>query len=64
MQSTRVASSNISFSQYSILTHLYTTEIKNEWNYTSTPPIRLHCVDRDNFAFTAYSIASGSLMLF
>ena len=26
-------------------------EIKNEWRYTSTPSIRLHGVDRDNFTF-------------
>jgi hypothetical protein len=34
------------------------TEVKNAWNYTSTPPIRLHGVvlslkkNRDNFTFT------------
>ena len=24
-------------------------EVKNEWSYTSAPPIRLHVVERDNF---------------
>jgi hypothetical protein len=41
-----------------MLTHSYITEVKNEWRYTSTPPICLHGVDRDNFTFTAYSIAA------
>jgi len=27
-------------------------EVRNEWSYTSTPPIFLHGVDRDNFTFT------------
>jgi hypothetical protein len=26
-------------------------EVRNEWSYTSTPPIRLVSVDRDNFTF-------------
>jgi len=26
-------------------------EVKNEWSYTSAPPICLHGVDRDNFVF-------------
>jgi hypothetical protein len=26
-------------------------EVKNEWNYTSAPPICIHGVDRDNFTF-------------
>ena len=26
-------------------------EVKNEWSYTSVPPIYLRGVDRDNFAF-------------
>ena len=30
-------------------------EVKNEWSCTSTPPIRLHGVDRDNFTFTYIS---------
>jgi hypothetical protein len=29
-------------------------EVKNEWSYTFAPPICLHGVDRDNFAFTFY----------
>jgi hypothetical protein len=29
-------------------------EVKNEWSYTSTPPICLHCVDRENFAFLIF----------
>jgi hypothetical protein len=33
------------------------SEVKNEWSYTSTPPVRLHGVvlikkHRDNFTFT------------
>jgi hypothetical protein len=28
--------------------------IKNEWSYTSIPPICLHCVHWDNFTFTFY----------
>ena len=27
------------------------TEVKNKWSYTSTPPIYPHCVDRGNFTF-------------
>lgn len=27
-------------------------EVKNQWSYTSTPPIRFHELDRENFAFT------------
>ena len=30
------------------------TEVKNEWSYTSTPPVCLHGVDRDNFTFYRY----------
>ena len=29
----------------------YSDEIKNECIYTSTPPIRFHVVDRENFTF-------------
>ena len=29
-------------------------EIKNEWSYTSTPPIRHHNMGRDNFTFAFY----------
>ena len=28
-----------------------TTEVKNEWSYTSNPPIRFHGVARDIFNF-------------
>jgi hypothetical protein len=40
-------------------------EIKTEWRYTSTLPIRLHRVPRDTFTFTADNftgcvIASGT----
>ena len=27
-------------------------EVKHEWNYTSTPPLRIHGVDRENCTFT------------
>jgi len=35
----------------------YSADVKNAWSYTSTPPIRLHCVvlslkHRDTFTFT------------
>jgi hypothetical protein len=36
----------------------YNVEVKNEWSCTSTPPIRLHGVDRDSFTFLV-SIASS-----
>ena len=29
-------------------------KFKNEWIYTSTPPISLHVLGRDNFTFTLY----------
>jgi len=29
-----------------------TDEVKNEWNYTSSPPVCLHVVDRNNFTFS------------
>ena len=32
-------------------------EVKNEWNYTSSPPICLHGTERDSFTFT--SVACG-----
>jgi hypothetical protein len=32
--------------------HPSTTKVKNKWNYTSTPPICLHGMDRDNFYFS------------
>jgi len=31
--------------------HPPSAEAKNEWSYTSTPPMRLYAVDRDNFIF-------------
>jgi hypothetical protein len=38
-------------------------EVKNEWSYTFTPPIRLHgVVHRDNFNFTTSPIHSDSEM--
>jgi len=30
-------------------------EIKNEWNYTSSPPLCLHGVDRENFTVTFFN---------
>lgn len=33
--------------QSSPYTPLDRAEIKNEWPYTSTPPVYLHCVDKD-----------------
>ena len=35
---------------------LITFKVKNEWSYTSTPPIRLHGLDRENFTFYILSI--------
>jgi hypothetical protein len=29
-----------------------TVEVKNEWNYTSTPPIHLHGISTHNFTFS------------
>ena len=31
------------------------SKIENEWSYTSTPPIYLHGVDRENFTFNCLS---------
>jgi hypothetical protein len=28
-------------------------EVKNEWSYTSPPPLQLHCVEKDNFTSEA-----------
>jgi hypothetical protein len=36
------------------------TKVKNEWSYTSTPPICLQGVDRDNFIFFLPSVNSYS----
>jgi hypothetical protein len=33
-------------------------EVKNEWSYSSSPSIRLHSMDRDNFALTFKVILS------
>jgi hypothetical protein len=33
---------------------LSSAEVKNEWSYTSKSPIRLHGMDKDNFAFYLY----------
>ena len=30
----------------------YGTELKNKWNYTSSPPIRFHGVQKENFTFS------------
>jgi len=27
------------------------SEVKDDWNYASAPPVFLHCLDRDNFTF-------------
>ena len=50
--------------------HLPTSssEVKNEWSYTSTPPICLHGVDRHNCTCTLFSrptlsIVSSSVLL-
>jgi hypothetical protein len=31
------------------------TDVKNEWGYTSTPPVFLHRVDRDNCILSDYT---------
>jgi hypothetical protein len=31
-------------------------EVKQEWSYTSSPPIRLHGVDRENFTFVSITV--------
>jgi hypothetical protein len=36
-------------------------EVKNEWSYTSTPPIFLQNIDRDNFVYF-YSVKSHDYM--
>ena len=33
-------------------TLFYSADVKNEWSYTSTPPICLHGVKRENFTLT------------
>ena len=39
------------------VSHSFTSnaEFKNEWSYTSTPPVCLHGLDRDNFSFLLLS---------
>jgi len=32
----------------------FSVEVKNGWSYTSTPPICIHGVDRDNFTFCTF----------
>jgi hypothetical protein len=31
-------------------------EVKNDWSYTSAPPVYLHGVDRETFTYTPSSI--------
>jgi hypothetical protein len=33
-------------------------EVKKEWSYTSTPPVCLHGMHRDNFTFLLYYISA------
>jgi len=33
-------------------------KVKNEWNYTTTPPICLHGVQRHNFSFFSFMLPS------
>jgi hypothetical protein len=35
---------------------LYSAEVKNDWSYTSTPPICLYAVDKSNLTFIFYSV--------
>jgi hypothetical protein len=37
-----------------VQSRLSSAKVKNEWTYTSPPPIRLHVVDRENFSFKLY----------
>jgi hypothetical protein len=32
------------------------TEVKNEWSYTASSPVRLHGVDRENFTFVSITV--------
>ena len=34
-------------------------EVKNEWSYTSTPPIRLHGVERANFTIQVFVLKTS-----
>jgi len=39
------------------------SEVKNEWSYTSVPPVCLHDVDRDNLTFTfTFFLKPGSMI--
>jgi hypothetical protein len=38
-------------------------EVKNEWSYTFTPPLRLHGLDRDNFTVLALTFVHSVLTL-
>jgi len=40
-----------------------TVEVKNEWSCTSTPPICLHGVDRENFIFCRAHSPTNALLL-
>ena len=47
-------------------THLHLPpRVKNVWSYTSTPPIYLQGVDRDNFTFYSFftTLTESSLLL-
>jgi hypothetical protein len=37
-------------------------KVKNEWSYTSTPPICLHDLDRGNFTFTHFCVLYFQIM--
>ena len=33
-------------------------EVKNQWSYTSAPPVCLHSVDREKLTFTFFAVLS------
>jgi hypothetical protein len=35
-----------------VYSHPCNVEVNNKWSYTSSPPIRLHGMERDKFTFT------------
>ena len=43
--------------------HPYRLEVKNVWSHTSTPPTRIHGVDRDDFSFFAKFVMICLMML-
>jgi hypothetical protein len=43
--------------------HTSGAKVTNEWSYTSTPSIRLHGVDRDNFAFNYLYLKRDNLQV-